>query len=251
MNAILPFVRIIVTAYLPKSKPYLDLCLRSIENLDYPKERYEVVVVSPKGYVPTDKYRVVHPDKDAYWNSHALNFGASGSSASYFLMLNDDVVLTTQSLRNLVYASSMINDRSVLMSLSNDQQGKYVLCTPAGSGPYKIEQIKDADALMNTSSPYRDYGVFFYETLCLYAFLVPRALWNDVGGFDESLRGGDDVDFSLRVREKGYLNGIALDSLIYHAGGVSADKTLTPQMRADDLIQFEKKWGFRPRWNLV
>ena len=253
MNAIMPFVSIVVTAYLPKSKSYLDMCLRSIENLDYPRDRFDVLIVSPDGFVSSSLYPVVHPKRTSYWNSHALNVGADAArkDAHYFLFLNDDVVLTASSLKNLVYASTLVNDRAVLMALSNDSQSKYVVGTPGGSGPYTLDQIRDPVALMGASSPYREPGIFFFETLCLYAFLCPSDLWRDVGGFDDEMRGGDDIDFSMRVRQKGYLNGIVLDSLIYHAGGVSASETLTPQMRSDDFVRFKAKWGFSPRWQNV
>lgn len=248
-----PFVSIIVTAYLKESKPYLDLCMESISQLDYPKESYEVIIVSPPWYVPNypGAWNVM-PKKESYWNAHALNYGISCASdkAAYYLLLNDDVILTHNSLNNLVYASAFMGDRANLMPISNDRQGKYFLPTPGGTGPYRIEQIKKPQALIEQNSPYRE-GIVFYDTLCLYAHLLPRNIWNTVGSFDETMEGQIDIDYCMRVRQFGFVNGIALDSLMYHAGGVSADITMTAKAREESLKTFKAKWGVEPKWNNI
>lgn len=248
-----PFVSIIVTAYLKESKPYLDLCMDSISHLDYPKESCEVIIVSPDHYRPMyDNAVTVTPIKPSYWNAHALNYGIECASdkAAYYLLLNDDVILTHNSLNNLVYASSFMGDRANLMPISNDQQGKYFLPTPGGTGPYRIEQIKNAEMLIESNSPYRE-GIIFYDTLCLYAHLLPRNIWNTVGSFDETMEGQIDIDYCMRIRQMGFLNGIALDSLIYHAGGVSADITMTARAREESIKTFKDKWGVEPKWNNI
>lgn len=246
-----PFVSIVVTSFLPESKRYLDLCIKSIENLDYPKDRYEVIIVSPPGYEPLyEGTRVVHPVKENYYNAHALNYGASVSAldTSYYFFLNDDVILTRFCLSNLVEASRAIGDRGLFMPIGNDQQAKYMLPVYIQPGPYRYDDIKDhATALMNATSPFY-HGMFFYETLCLYAELVPKAVFEAVGAFDDSRQGQDDIDYCLRVRRQGFVNAIVLNSLCYHAGGVTADITMTDGSRAASLKSFEEKWGERPRW---
>ena len=47
--------------------------------------------------------------------------------------------------------------------------------------------------------------------------LVERALWDQLGGFDEAyLNGGEDIDLCLRARASGRENAVALRSVIRH-----------------------------------
>lgn len=47
--------------------------------------------------------------------------------------------------------------------------------------------------------------------------LVSRALWTQLGGFDEAfLNGGEDIDLCFRARAAGRTNAVALDSMIRH-----------------------------------
>lgn len=237
-----PFVTIVVTSYLEESRPYLDLCLESIKNLYY--DQFEVIIVTPPWYKPQGHgFRVEHPTMENYNNAHALNFGTSLASpnAKYYLHLNDDVILTRHCLKNLVQASGLLEDRALLMPIGNDQQGRYFLGVHGGIGPYRIEQLKDTTGMMNVQSPF-GFGVFFFDTLCLYACLVPRNLFSGVGPYDEARQGQTDIDYCLRVTRSGYWNGIVLNSLVYHAGGVSAELTHTPQSRAESLASFKQKW---------
>ena len=242
----MPFVTIVVTAFLEKSKPYLDLCIESIRSLDYPKDRFEVIIVSPKTWTPLyDDCLTVTPYKDHYYNGHALNFGALHAKphTDHLLFLNDDVILTRNSLKNLVLASSYLGDKALLMPISNDMQNKYYLGPDQPLGPYRIEHVKDADYMFNFSSPYDHFGVVFFETLCLYANLVPIGMWKQVGEYDEVMEGQTDIDYCLRVKKAGYINGVVLNSFMYHAGGASADLTHTAESRAKSLEQFNEKWG--------
>lgn len=238
----LPQCSVIVTTYKESAKPYLDLCAESIRNLNYPKELLEVIIVAPRRYAPQyEGVRTISPDADDYGMPFGLNFGITAASGEYLFVLNDDVILTRNSLSNLIaYPHPQIG---LLMPIGNDQQGRYILETkPLGSGPYNISHfpegqpsyLKDYDSLYPS-------GLLAVETLCLYAVLMHRRVWDKVGPFDENLIGQDDIDYSLRARQAGFINAIALDSLVWHAGGAS--NTLTDEQRKKSFEIFNKKWG--------
>ncbi len=245
-----PFVTIVVTAYLEQSKPYLDLCIESIKNLDYPFEKLEVIIVSPPGYArqyDDDCLSITTcgPIISDYYNAFALNFGARHAAihSEYFLFINDDVIMTKNSLKNMVRSSShFLKDIALVMPIGNDQQQRYYLPVQIPSGPYRIDQVKAiAKDMMALESPHNE-GFIFCESMCLYCVLIPRALFESVGGFDDSRQGQDDVDYCFRARQKGFINAIALNSLVWHAGGVSADITMSAESRKESLESFKRKW---------
>ncbi len=70
--------------------------------------------------------------------------------------------------------------------------------------------------------------------------LLDRALWRQLGGFDEAyVNGSEDVDLCFRARAAGRVNAVALRSVVRHH--VSA----SPQRKARDE---ENTWRFTRRW---
>lgn len=248
-----PKVSIIVTAYLPESKPYLDNCMRSIQNLDYPKEQIETLIVTPSWYKPEyENAKVIHPTMgSAYHNPVAVNFGMNAASkdSKFLMMLNDDVILTRECLRNMVRSAGEAD--VCLASTSNcDNHGFYQLAFPYGltERQYRIEEIGDrVNQLMNCQSLYPS-GFIYPNTLYLYANLYPRKVWERVGPFDENFKTGfDDTDWCLRAQRAGVKLAICLDALIWHCSGASADKTMG---KLDSDIRAENEKYFRQKWNL-
>jgi GT2 family glycosyltransferase len=243
-----PKCTIVVTAYLEKTKQYLDILMKSIENLSYPKDKIEVFIVSPKWYKPEyPNATTIHPYFDDYYNAHAINFGIEAASpdAEYFFVLNDDLILTRDCLTRLVEAASETSQRGIYMPIGNDMQGRYALEVGIRPGPYRLEEFvveTIVNGVMNLSSIYPK-GLILADTLCLYAVLIPRRVFESVGKFDDSRQGQDDIDYTLRTRQAGFHNLIAIDSLVYHAGGVSADVTMSAKSREESLRSFQSKWG--------
>jgi GT2 family glycosyltransferase len=75
-------------------------------------------------------------------------------------------------------------------------------------------------------------GVRPTERACAGAMLVPRDVWQDLGGFDEQLfLYWEDADWSLRARRRGLRIYVAGDSRVWHrvssaSGGEGAPTTL-------------------------
>lgn len=240
-----PRIAIVVTSYVPESKRYLDLCIRSIKNLGYPKDKLEVIIVGKQGYFPQyEGCTTTAPPEEKFWNSRGLNWGTqyARQDTEYFFQINDDVILTKNSLWSLVSTMQANPDLGLLMPYGNDQQMRYAALSPVQPRPYTYEEIQPhAERLMDAESPY-PAALIFSETLCLYAVLISKKVWLDVGKYDEQLLGQDDIDYSRRVTKKGYINAISLNSLIFHAGGVSAAHTLTPEIREKSMEIFKAKW---------
>ncbi len=235
----LPRVSVIITSYHAKAQAYIDLCVQSIRNLSYAKELLDVIIVAPSSYAPQyEGVRTISPPEAEYGMPRGLNFGMNASDAEFMFVLNDDVMLTRDCLQPLVSMYRGTPGIGLLMPYGNDSNlNSYALATPI-NGPYKIEQAP-VD-YMEASSPYPP-GLIIKDTLCLYAFLISREVFDKVGPFDTGLIGQDDIDYSWRSLKAGYVNAINIASLVFHAGGAS--NTLTPERRDESMRIFNKKWG--------
>lgn len=236
-------VSIIVTSYFPDSKKYLDLCIESIKNLDYPKEDLEVIVVGRPDYLPEyPDVKTIAPPIEKFYPPIGLNFGMKSASHELMLVVNDDTILTKQSLARLVEMYTAHPQVGLMMPISNDQQGRFSAYVGIAPGPYVYEQL-NGQALMNSSSIY-PAALSLHETLCIYAFLISKKIYAEIGDFDESLIGQDDIDYTMRITRSGYVNAIAYNAIIYHFGGVSADKTFDQETREKSMRLFQEKWRF-------
>lgn len=81
-------------------------------------------------------------------------------------------------------------------------------------------------------------------------FAVRTALYEEVGGFDERFFCYyEEVDFGVRLRQKGYLSAVASFPLVYHLGGAtnSEPRNLDAQkVMAESRAKFVEKHGAEP-----
>ena len=66
---------------------------------------------------------------------------------------------------------------------------------------------------LESNPPLDGYGFTAVSTTCC---AVPRAVFEQVGGFNEDLATGEDTDFFYRVRHSGYVIYIAGNTWVYH-----------------------------------
>lgn len=72
---------------------------------------------------------------------------------------------------------------------------------------------------------------------CLF---VTRALWQQLGGFDEAfMNGGEDIDLCFRARAAGRTNVVALDSVIRHHVSSSPGRKVRDEQNSHRLA---RKW---------
>lgn len=251
-----PKVSIVVTTYVPENKAYLDAAMDSIANLDY--DNFETILVAKPSYMPTyANVKTVSPDKTQFYCTEGMNFGVRSTdpASKYLLLLNDDVILTRNSLAEFV---RMCGDHEMILNPISpcDNYFKYGLFF-GYERDGKLEELKErfyrmeffgksVSSLKNAHSIYPP-GVLFQDFLCMFATFVPRKVWEKVGPLDDSFRGGpDDIDYSYRARNANVRLGVVLSSLIWHFGGVSADKTVDWPLRKWNAKHFYEKWGHPP-----
>lgn len=250
---------IIVTTWSEKSKPYLDACIASIKNLVYRKDLIEVIIVGRKSYKPEyEGCATIAPDSDSFCNEVGLNFGLEHASkdSKYLLICNDDVILTKNSLFNMIQT---IGDLPIMANaISNcDNKWKYQLMFGFKKGEgihliteryYRYEDFAPfLDDLMNVESMYPS-GLLIPPFLCMYATLIPRKVYEILGPFDEKYNGcgPSDLDYCMRADQHNIRYVNILNALIWHFGGATSEKALTQEDRVNNAIYFYKKWRKLP-----
>ena len=258
----LPRVTIVVTTYLSKTYPYLRLCMDSIKNLNYPASELDVVLccqqLDYREYTAEfgkDGVRVVTPPEMQYNNGRGINFGVScaAEGSKYYFILNDDVILSKNSLLNLVQG---IGDNQLIASpiapcdqgrqfnlvMGLAHEGKFL---PLQKPFYRMADVEGiTDALMNGDSVYPP-GFIYTDFLCFFAVFIPKTVWDKVGKLEEGFHkcGPDDLDYSLRGQQQGIRCAFVLDSFVFHFGGAGSGSNLKDKDRAYNAKVFKAKWN--------
>ncbi len=237
----------------------LERCVNSIlERSTY--TNYEIIVVENNSTEPgtfefyedlkklSDKIRVVKFE-GAFNYSLVNNFGVGFATGEYVLLLNNDTeVITVNWLEELLmyaqredvgavgaklyYPDKTIQHAGVVIGLGAHRT--------AGHTHYK--QSRDNLGYMGRLCYTQD--VTAVTGACL---MVKKKLWDELGGlspeFEVSL---NDVDFCLRLREKGYLNVFTPFAELYHYESISRgldDKGANFERYNKESELFRTKWA--------
>jgi len=159
------------------------------------------------------------------WNQGVVAAGA----AEWVVVLNNDVLLPAGWLAALLGAAERFGLDIVCPALrERDQNYDF----PAHAREFALR----------LSGVVRSGGA---HGVC---FAVRRAVFAEIGGFDEAFRIGqfEDADFFRRARQAGFRTGIVGACLIHHFGSVTQDALSdTNRQRpyeAENRAYFRKKW---------
>jgi len=184
-----PFVSIIVANWNSlRFKGLLDEFFESIFNLEYPSDRYEVIVVD-NGSTDTSynyikeryhKVKLIKLDKN-YGFTKANNIGASFARGKFLALINNDTVLDKKWLIEMMkYASKNADNIYCSKMLRYDK--RKIICFNGGKllrwGWTKPIQSFEEDK-SNVSNPF----LSFYADGC--GTLISKKLYFELGGFDE------------------------------------------------------------------
>jgi len=186
-SVLYPLVSIIVVNY--NGKHFLEECFTSLENSDYPRDNYEVILVdnaSSDGSVEFTrlrfpKIRILQLDAN-YGFCKPNNEGARIARGKYIVLLNNDTVVTEWWLSELMKATSTDDKVACCASkilyydkrdLINAAGGKITI---TGAGFYR--GYGDRDGPEYDRLEYTGFG-------CGAGVLVKKDFFESIGGFDE------------------------------------------------------------------
>ena len=215
------FISFIVPSY--NSENSIEKCLESIQNVDYLKNNFEIIIVDNGSKDGTVDIAKRFTDKIFIDNTATIaklrNDGAKKSKGDFLVFLDSDCLLPKDWLIN---ASEHFKDPAVVLV------GSTTIILPGGDSwidkawKVHLDSIKANKQVMWIVSR---------------AMAVRRDVFFLVGGFDESLVTCEDVDFGYRVSRK------------YK---VISDKRLAPLhlKTINTLVEFFKKESWRGKDSL-
>lgn len=159
-------------------------------------------------------FRVVLNERNLGYAA-ANNRAAALARGEFLALLNNDLVLQPRWLEPLLAAHATLGPRAgVLGNVQLDARTGAIdhagIVIGVQGKPLHLRELPPpADRLA------RD--LWTPPALTGACLLIERALWRQLGGFDEAfMNGGEDIDLCFRARAAGRVNAVALDSVVRH-----------------------------------
>jgi len=211
-----------------KDQPeYLIECLQSLENLDYPGDRLEIIVVDDGSQkvvseiVASPDIRVIRQG-ESQGPAACRNIGAENAHGDILAFLDADCMAGEKWLKEIIPLFKAAQVGAV---------GGYV------DGYYKdslLDRYEEAASSLNMGKRLllegRTESSFYVPTANM---LVAREAFKAAGGFRTGMNVGEDVDFCWRVRNHGY-------TLLYVPFGSVAHKH---RNRPGRMLQRRSEYG--------
>jgi mycofactocin system glycosyltransferase len=185
-------------------------CLQSLAHLDYPSEKVEIIVVddasddhTPEvvGQFPVRLIALPQPKQASF----CRNLAAQDASGEILAFIDSDCLADPCWLRELIPAFKDVEMGAI---------GGMVDAYYEAKGLDRYEKVKSSLKIGSWFRSTHEADSFFYVPSC--NLLVRRDLFLKVGGFEEDLHVGEDVDLCWRLRDEGYHIEYRPAGKVYH-----------------------------------
>ena len=180
---------------------YIRACLDSVFSLNFPRERYEVIVIdngsTDKTIEYASNYETQCHTKLGVKVGAVRNFGASIAKGEFIAFLDSDCVVDPEWL-NTALKKLLQNPKLVI-------GGQYLM----RESPSWLEKYW----VLNNSTTQ-----IYQTTLVGGCIFVPKATFHEVNGFNEALHSGEDSDLTYRLRKSGFNVEICPKLSVIHLG---------------------------------
>jgi cellulose synthase/poly-beta-1,6-N-acetylglucosamine synthase-like glycosyltransferase len=178
----------------------LEKCLSSIKNLDYPKDKHEVIIVDGHSTDDTVDIAKKYGCKVLYENKGTIggarNIGVENSDGEYIVFTDSDCVVDKNWLENLL---EEFKDEKIASvggpNITPEDDTEFAKCA--------------GDVLTFLSNPGSRYGFnanevreIYHNPTCNSAYR--KSIFQEVGGFNPRLITCDDEELDYRITERGY-----------------------------------------------
>lgn len=190
----------------------LKNCLNSIQNLEYPKDKMEVIIVDAHSRDNTVEIAKKFGCKVVYENvgtrAGACNIGVKNAKGEYIAFTDADCVLQKDWMKNLI---KQFNDEKIASvggpNITPEDDTEFAKCVGA--------------VLSFLSKPGARYGLAadrvtwtFHNSGCNAAYR--KDVIEEAGGFNNKLVTCEDEELDYRIGDKGYKLLFTPDAVVYH-----------------------------------
>jgi len=221
MNEILDYPLITISIVNLNGQKYLKDCLESINNLNYPQEKIEIIVVDNGSTDDSVKFirkrfsgiNIIQNSKNNGF-AKANNQAAKVAKGEYIAFLNNDTKVDSKWLIELL--RPVYGDKETVVSGSKvlSMDGKK-LDFVGGMINFEGKGFQIDFGLPIEKDLHKQYKYLPFANGG--AMLIRRDIFLDVGGFDEDFFAYyEDVDLGWRLWVLGYKVIFAPDSIVYH-----------------------------------
>lgn len=194
-------------------------CVSEIRVVDNDSQDGTLDIIQRHASADARVHFIGNPDNPGF--AMGCNQGASDSSAPWLAFVNPDLLIEPDALaRLLAHAESM---GAVLLGADLiDEAGVHDLAARRRDPDFAamLRSRKAASLGLPIDSAQALQQV---EAISGALMLLPRRLFQQVGGFDEAYRlHAEDLDLCRRIRERGAVIAVANDVSVVHVRGVSS-----------------------------
>jgi UDP-N-acetylmuramyl pentapeptide phosphotransferase/UDP-N-acetylglucosamine-1-phosphate transferase/GT2 family glycosyltransferase len=244
-----PKVSIVIPAHDKFEVTYYCLCALQFA---YNDTSFEIIVVDDGSSDETQRIEdfvggisVVRHEKSTGFVG-ACNDGAAIAKGEFIAFLNNDTEVTARWLDELVAAFDDFDGIGLVGSKLVYPDGQL---QEAGGIVWNNGNPWNVGRNGSPTDPRYNY-VREVDYLSAAAILLPRALWNEVGGFSPEMAPGyfEDTDLAMKVREAGRRVVYVPTSTVYHFEGQSSGTDAAVGMKRFQEInrpKFREKWRHR------
>lgn len=181
---------------------YLIPCLNSLLAPVVTEDLYNIYVVNngdPQnmGLINHPRVTILQQKENLGWEG-GLKAGLEASKEEFVVFMNDDTYIPPVSIR---WANVLIND----------------FANPVVGAVGPTSNVVMGAQNVFTNIPYA-FDVINLNFLIGFCMMVRRSALEAVGGIDDTLPGGDDLDLSIRLRKGGYKLLCDRNTFVYHHG---------------------------------
>jgi cellulose synthase/poly-beta-1,6-N-acetylglucosamine synthase-like glycosyltransferase len=237
-DAMFPFVSFVIPAR--NEEENIEKCMLAILNLDYAKDRYEVIVAdggSEDRTAEVARARGAIVIKNAkIIQSAARNLGAMNAKGELIAFIDADIILEREWLKKAIIH---FRDPDV---------------AAVGNFPGIAEESNWLEKawFFYVQNRHSSNSAISVEWLASANVIFRKAIFNKIGGFDETIRYTEDVDISFRARRSGYKiildPGLESTHLQYE---VSLRGFIKRQLAGGrTILHLIKNYGIRRNWRI-
>lgn len=188
MKKLPPSISVIIPAY--NEEKLIGKCLKALTQQNYPKDRYEVIVVDNDSTDKTASITEKYPATLLRYNkikrvSAARQYGSSHASGKILAFMDADSYADPNWLSTI---DRLLGDSSLV-----------AVCG--------IGLPSRSDSTMKVMFSLYNYGLVFAQVFGLvlpwgFNFAIKKSAFDKVGGYNLSMQSSDDVELGMRISKK-------------------------------------------------